>query len=103
MKRGFPIPESAAPLRGGTSRVEVLVLLAICGVVTALIVPAVGAARESARKTQCRNTLHNLGLALHNYHDTYGLFPPGWHPPHPQDPTAAGSWGWGVLLMPYLD
>ena len=103
MKRRSSISHSVAPPRGGLSRVEVLVLLAICGVLAALIVPAVGVTRESARKTQCRNTLHILGIALHNYHDTYGSFPPGWYPPHPQDPTGAGSWAWGVLLMPYLD
>jgi hypothetical protein len=103
MKRGFPVPDGAAPLRGGVSRVEVLVLLAIGGTLAAILVHQIGAAREAARKTQCRNTLHNLGLALHNYHDSFGSFPPGWYPPHPQDPTGAGSWGWGVLLMPYLD
>ena len=103
MKRGFSIPDSAASLRGGTSRVEVLVLLAICGTLAAILVPGIGAAREAARKTQCRNSLHNLGLALLNYHDSYGSFPPGWYPPHPQDPTGAGSWAWGVLLMPWLD
>jgi hypothetical protein len=89
--------------RLGIGYLDALVVLVLVVLVAALIVPGIGTAREAARRTTCRNNLKQLGLALHNYHDVYSLFPPGWYPPHPDDGTGAGSWAWRVLLMPYLD
>ena len=80
--------------------IELLVVIAIIAILIALLLPAVQAAREAARRTQCRNNLHQIGLALHNYHDTHGLFPPA------NVFRYYGSWTnttAGMLLLPFLD
>jgi prepilin-type N-terminal cleavage/methylation domain-containing protein len=89
--------------------VELLVVIAIIGVLVALLLPAVQAAREAARRMSCTNKLKQLGLALHNYHDTHRTFPPGVllfgsgaNCP-PMGGTNETGASWLVLLLPYLE
>ncbi|MDB5343468.1 MAG: hypothetical protein JWP89_1845 [Schlesneria sp.] len=92
--------------RSGFTLIELLVVIAIIAVLIALLLPAVQQARESARRTQCKNNMKQLGLALHNFHDTYLRFPPGAaNDTTPFGTSTSGGWGmsWKVYILPYVD
>ena len=109
--------------RRGFTLIELLVVIAIIAILIALLLPAVQQARESARRSQCKNNLKQIGLAMHNYHDVFGMFPPLFVRPTDQkseydiampnhvatvdtsqtNAENTPAWGWGAMLLPYLD
>jgi prepilin-type N-terminal cleavage/methylation domain-containing protein/prepilin-type processing-associated H-X9-DG protein len=88
---------SRSHLRGFTL-IELLVVIAIIAILIALLLPAVQQAREAARRTQCKNNLKQIGLALHNYHDVNNAFPFSWMLGNDFNASV-----WGVQILPYLD
>ncbi len=92
----------------GFTLIELLVVIAIIAILIALLLPAVQTAREAARRTQCRNNLRQIGIALHNYHDLHDLFPPGYISDDVSPSDGVGSetgsgFSWASMLLPYLD
>ncbi|MGQ0636083.1 MAG: DUF1559 family PulG-like putative transporter [Planctomycetaceae bacterium] len=93
--------------RTGFTLIELLVVIAIIAVLIALLLPAVQQAREAARRSQCKNNLKQLGLALHNYHETHSVLPQG----NILDRISLAqggdgyesSWGWSTMILPFVD
>jgi len=91
--------------RHGFTLVELLVVITIIGILIALLLPAVQAAREAARRSQCANHFRQVGVAMHNYHDAKGCFPVGmfYYNTSPPDANVPGQWGWSTYLLPYIE
>ena len=84
--------------------IELLVVIAIIAVLIALLLPAVQAAREAARRTQCVNNFKQIGLAMHNYHDSQGTFPVGRMGSGYNYPNAPGQRRtWAFSIMPFIE
>ncbi len=99
--------------RTGFTLIELLVVIAIIAMLVAILLPAVQQAREAARRSSCKNNLKQIGLALHNYHDTYRTLPPGWvhfngltggvATGDANDGIVESHFGWPVYILPFIE
>lgn len=90
--------------RRGFTLIELLVVIAIIAILIALLLPAVQQAREAARRTECKNNLKQVGIGLHEYHETYSTFPPGWiDAPDGLGTSQTSGYGWGLMIAPFID
>ena len=92
-------------IRRAFTLVELLVVIAVIGILMAMLLPAVQAARESARRTHCANNLKQLGLAIHKHHHSHEMFPTNWGGPLSDQWKNAANMGhsWLTMLLPYLE
>lgn len=100
--RCVAVLERGVALRRGVTLIEVLVVIAIIGVLVAILLPGVQSARESARRSACQSHLRQLALGLHSYHASHDMFPAGSYAVGPSFEVESG-WGWQAMILPFLE
>lgn len=103
----FPVQHRIRARRGFTL-IELLVVIAIIAILVALLLPAVQQAREAARRSQCKNALKQIGIALHSYHDSHSTLPPGYisrgvSATDPASAETAQGFSWATMILPFAD
>ncbi|WP_459554767.1 DUF1559 domain-containing protein [Lacunimicrobium album] len=90
------------PIRSAFQRLELLVVVFVAVVLTSIALPAMQNARQQAARSSCVNNMKMIGIALHNYHDTYNTFPPGWIT-KTDLPNSDGGFGWMTMILPFVE